>query len=65
MLKVRIQNFSGPYSVQMRENTDQKYSKQGHFLRSVHNDVKKIYIEENLHRLCLVQEIEAAIRGVL
>ena len=31
---VRIQSFSGPYSVQMRENTDQKNSEYGLFLRS-------------------------------
>ena len=27
-------SFSGPYSVQMRENTGQKSSEYGHFLRS-------------------------------
>ena len=31
---VRIRNFSDPYSVQIRENADQKNSKYGHFLRS-------------------------------
>ena len=30
---VRIQSFSGPYSVRMRENTDQKISEYGHFSR--------------------------------
>ena len=46
MKSVRMRSFSGPYipafgrsispnSVQMRENTDQKNSKCGHFLRSV------------------------------
>ena len=30
---VRIWSFFGPYSVQMRENTDQKSSKYGHFSR--------------------------------
>ena len=33
---VRIQSFSGPYSVQMRENTDQKNSEYGHFPEIVH-----------------------------
>ena len=28
--------FSGPYSVRMRENTDQKNSEFGHFSHSVH-----------------------------
>ena len=32
---VRVQSFSGPYSVQMWENTDQKNSEYGHFSRSV------------------------------
>ena len=31
---VRIRSYSGPYSVRMRENTDQNNSKYGHFLRS-------------------------------
>ena len=31
---VRIRSFSGPYSVRMRENADQKNSKYGHFSRS-------------------------------
>ena len=31
---VRIRSYFGPYSVQMRENTDQNNSKYGHFLRS-------------------------------
>ena len=31
---VRIQRFSGPYSVRMRENKDQKNSEYGHFSRS-------------------------------
>ena len=30
----RIRSFTGPYSVQMRENTDQKTSKFRHFSRS-------------------------------
>ena len=29
---VRIQSYSGPNSVQMRENTDQNNSENGHFL---------------------------------
>ena len=28
-------SYSGPYSVQIRENTDQNNSEYGHFLRSV------------------------------
>ena len=32
---VRIRSYSGPYSVKMRENTDQKNSEYGHFLRSI------------------------------
>ena len=28
---VRIRSFSGPYSVPMRDNTDQKNSEYGHF----------------------------------
>ena len=35
---VRVRSFSGPYSVQMRENMDQKNSKHGLFLRSVNID---------------------------
>ena len=35
MKSVRIQSFSDPYSVGMWENTDQKNSEHGHFLRSV------------------------------
>ena len=31
---VCIRSFSGPYSVQMRENMDQKNSEYGHFPRS-------------------------------
>ena len=31
---VRIRSYSGPYSVKMRENTDQNNSKYGHFSRS-------------------------------
>ena len=30
---VRIQSYSGPYSVRMRENTNQKISEYGHFSR--------------------------------
>ena len=33
MKSVRIWSFFGPYLVQMRENTDQKSSKYGHFSR--------------------------------
>ena len=35
MESVGIWSFSGPYSVQMRENKDQKNSEYGHFSRSV------------------------------
>ena len=31
---LRVRSYYGPYSVGMRENTDQKNSKYGHFLRS-------------------------------
>ena len=31
---VRIRSYSGPFSVRMRENTDQNSSEYGHFLRS-------------------------------
>ena len=31
---IRIPSYSGPYSVRMRENTDQNNSKYEHFLRS-------------------------------
>ena len=34
-LLLREKSFSGPYSVGMRENTDQKNSEYGHFSRSV------------------------------
>ena len=33
---VRIRSYSGPYSVRMRENTDQKNFEYGHFSRSAH-----------------------------
>ena len=32
---VHIRSFSGPFSVQMRKNTDQKISEYEHFSRSV------------------------------
>ena len=34
MKSVRIQSYSGPYSVRMRESTDQNNSEYGRFLRS-------------------------------
>ena len=34
---VRIRSFSGPYSVRIRENTDQKNSEHGHFSPSGKN----------------------------
>ena len=34
---VRIRSFSGPYSVQMQDNRDQKDSKYGHFSSFVCN----------------------------
>ena len=36
---VRIRSFSGPYSVQMREKTNQKNSEYGHFSRSGLSDI--------------------------
>ena len=39
---VRFRSFSGPYSVRMRENMDQKNSEYGQFLRSV-----QIFIESD------------------
>ena len=33
MKSVRIQRYSGPYSVRMQENADQDNSEYGHFLR--------------------------------
>ena len=36
MKSVRIQSFSGPYSVQMCEKTDQKNPEYGHFSRSLY-----------------------------
>ena len=38
---VRIRSFSGPYSVRMREYTDQKNSEYEHFSRS---DAVRLYI---------------------
>ena len=35
MKSVRIQSFSGPYSVRMQENTDHKNSEYGHFSHNV------------------------------
>ena len=35
MKSVHFRSFSGPYSVRIRENTDQKNSEYGHFSRSV------------------------------
>ena len=34
MKTVHIRSYSGPYSVRMRQNTDQNNSEYGHFLRS-------------------------------
>ena len=34
MKSVRIRSYSGPYSVRMREKTDQNNSEHGHFLHS-------------------------------
>ena len=39
---VRIWGYSGPYSVRLREKTDQTNSKYGHFLRSVINKSRLI-----------------------
>ena len=35
MKSIRIQSFSGPYSIRMWESTDQKNSEYGHFSPSV------------------------------
>ena len=37
---VRFRSFSGPYSVRMRENTDQKNAEYGHFSCSAHVPLK-------------------------
>ena len=42
---MEILSRKSPYSVQMRENTDQKNSKYGHFSRSVRINGKKTYNE--------------------
>ena len=39
---VRIRSYTGPYSVRMRENTDQNKSEYGHFLRSVKTGMLRI-----------------------
>ena len=44
MKSVRIQSFSGPYSVWMLKNTDQKNSEYGHFSRSV---VLKLFLHSD------------------
>ena len=44
---VRIRSFSGPYSVRMRENTDQKNSEYGHFLHSAQNFCKNFQMVKN------------------
>ena len=36
MISVRVRSFSGPYSVRIREKTDLKNFKYGHFSGSVH-----------------------------
>ena len=43
---VRIRSYGGPYSVRMRENTDQNNSKYGHFSRKV--GVKKVQTDSAL-----------------
>ena len=47
---VHIRSFSGPYSVQIRENTDQKNSKYGDSSRSGNGAVSK-FIAINFRRL--------------
>ena len=43
-MRVRIRCFSGPFSVRMRENTDQKNSEHGLFLRSVYYLISSIIL---------------------
>ena len=50
MISVHIWSFSGPYSVQMQENTSQKNSKYGHFSRSK-NDGCVYYVWWNNARI--------------
>ena len=40
--------FSAPYTVRMRENTDQKNSEYGHFSRSVNGGGILLYITEDI-----------------
>ena len=49
---VRIRSYSGPYSVQIRENTGQNNSKYGNFLRSGSqwNFARKLISVHNLIR---------------
>ena len=52
---VRIRSFSGPYSVRMRENADQKNSEYGHFSRSGHHSTslwKEILFSEMYSEPC-------------
>ena len=51
---MRIQSYSGPYSVRMRENTDQNNSENGHFSRSE----AKMAIGLNLKQSIRFQQIE-------
>ena len=39
---VRIRSYSGPYSVRMRENTDENNSEYGLFSRSVDRQIGKL-----------------------
>ena len=45
---VRIRSYSGPYSVRMRENTDQDNSEHGHFSRS---DSQKLLLLQNYQNI--------------
>ena len=46
---VRIRSCSGPYSVQMQENTDQKNSEYGHFSCSeIETDIPKFKVPQLL-----------------
>ena len=55
---VRIWSFSGLYSVQMRENTDQKNFKYGHFLPSASLPlIQRIWTLLQTHLSCLEERL--------
>ena len=59
MKSVRIGRFSGPYSVQMGENTDQKNSEYRRFSRSEH------HIVTNQQNNILIELKDIKIRNIL